>query len=283
MFWQTWWFRLSAVFACLLAILALYRFRMRQLTRQLNVRFEERLAERMRIAQELHDTLLQGFLGASMQLHVAVDHLPADSPAKPMLGRVLKLIGQVIEEGRNTIRGIRSSDGNALDLEQAFSHIRQELAIQRESGEPISFRVTVAGRPRALHPMIRDEAYRIGREALVNAFRHSRAESIEVQLEYGSNHLRILVRDDGCGIDPQVLRTGRTNHWGLSGMHERAGRIGARLSVRSHDAGGTEVELSVPGHLAFELQTTNRSLRWLAGLAPRKARAETTREKERGN
>jgi ligand-binding sensor domain-containing protein/signal transduction histidine kinase len=267
MFWQTWWFRLSGVLACVLAILAIYRLRLRQLTRQMNVRFEERLAERMRIAQELHDTLLQGFLSASMQLHVAADHLPADSPAKPMLGRVLKLIGQVIEEGRNAIRGIRPSDSNSLDLEQAFSRIRQELPVHKEVEEPISFRVIVAGRPRTLHPIIRDEAYRIGHEALVNAFRHSRAGSIEVELEYAANYLRILVRDDGCGIDPQVLQAGRAGHWGLSGMHERAERIGARLKVRNRAACGTEVELSVPGHIAFELRPTNRSMKWLAGFS----------------
>jgi ligand-binding sensor domain-containing protein/signal transduction histidine kinase len=283
MYWQTWWFRLSLVLAGILTVLALYRIRLRQLTRQMNVRFEERLAERMRIAQELHDTLLQGFLGASMQLHVAVDNLPADSPAKPMLGRIINLIGQVIEEGRNAIRGIRSTSHNAIDLEQAFYRIRQELALQKEIDEPISFRVIVEGQPRTLHPMICDEAYRIGREALVNAFHHSRAGNIEVELEYAANQLRILVRDDGCGIDPEVLRAGRTDHWGLSGMHERAGRIGARLKVRSDDEGGTEVELSVPGQIAFESQSNHRSLKWLAGLSLRRAKPGMTSERKKGN
>lgn len=279
MFWQTWWFRLSGALACVLAILALYRLRLHQLTRQMNLRFEERLAERVRIARELHDTLLQGFLSASMQLHVAVDQLPVDSPAKPRLGRVLELMGQVIEEGRNAIRGIRSSDSNSLDLEQAFSRIPQELTVQ----EQIGFRVIVEGRPRALHPILRDEVYRIGREALVNAFRHSRARSIEVELEYAANHLRILVRDDGCGIDPQVLRAGRDGHWGLSGMRERAERIGARLKVRSRDATGTEVELSVPGPIAFELQSTDRPLRWFARLYSRKQEQKLPQARKRGS
>lgn len=266
LFWQTWWFRLSCLLACALAALALYRVRMRQLAKRLNVRFEERLAERMRIAQELHDTLLQGFISASMQLHVAVDHLPENSTARPMLSRILQLMGQVIEEGRRAVRGLRSSDSSSRDLEQAFSRIQQELAIQEEMG----FRVIVEGRPQALHPIIRDEVYRIGREALVNAFRHSRAKSIEVELEYATKHLRILVRDDGCGIDPQVLRSGRDGHWGLSGMRERAEGIGARLNVWSRAAAGTEVELSVPSHIAFQFQSSNRPLRWFARFYPRK-------------
>jgi ligand-binding sensor domain-containing protein/signal transduction histidine kinase len=257
-FWQTWWFRLSCVLAGISAIWALAQFRLHRFARQLNVRFEERLAERTRIAQELHDTLLQGFLSASMQLDVAVDRLPADSPAKPPLTRVLQLMAQVIEEGRNAVRGLRSSTGGAAgadDLEQALSRVPQELALQEQ---PAGFRVIVEGRARPLHPVIRDEVYRIGREALVNAFRHAGASSIEVELDYAASSLRMLVRDNGCGIDPQVLRAGRDGHWGLSGMRERAERIGARFKVFSRAAAGTEVELSVPGHTAFQTISERR-------------------------
>ncbi|HEV8037747.1 MAG TPA: two-component regulator propeller domain-containing protein [Bryobacteraceae bacterium] len=267
--WQTFWFQLSCVLASIATALALYRYRLRQLTRQLNVRFEERLAERTRIAQELHDTLLQGFLSASMQLHVTVDGLPEGSPAKPPLNRVLQLIGQVTEEARNTLRGLRSHEDHAPDLEQAFSRIRQELAIQ----DDIKFRVIVEGRPRPLHPLLRDEVYRIGREALVNAFRHSHARQIEAALEYGSDQLRIQVRDNGCGIDPEVLRSGRDGHWGLPGMRERAERIGARLIVWSSAAAGTEVELSIPGHIAFAAGSRGGLLKWFARFYPGRGEA----------
>lgn len=111
-FWQSWWFRFSVGFACLLALLAFHRLRMRQLTQQLNARFEERLAERTRIAQEIQDTLLQSFLSASMQLYVAADQVPEDSPAKPRLNHVQQLMGKVIEEGRNTVRGMRYSSSD---------------------------------------------------------------------------------------------------------------------------------------------------------------------------
>ena len=259
-FWQTWWFELLFILTSVLAILVFYRLR---LTRQLNVRFEERLSERTRIAQDLHDTLLQGFLSASMQLHLVADGLPEDSPAKAPLGRVIELMGQVIEEGRNAVQGLRSSNnGSSPDLAQAFSRIEQELAIQGQIG----YRVVVEGRPRPLHPIIRDEVYRIGREALVNAFRHSGASSIEVDLEYSSKRLRIFVRDNGSGIDPQVLRSGREGHWGLSGMRERAGEIGARFKVWSRVGGGTEVELSIPSRTAFEVHASDRKLKWFAKL-----------------
>lgn len=272
-FWQTWWFRVLVGLAFAFALLSLYRLRLRQLTRQMNVRFEERLAERVRIAQELHDTLLQGFLSASMQLHVVVDNLPADSPARAPLGHIQRLVGQVIEEGRDAVRGLRSDSGQSLDLEQAFSRIRQELSVEG----PGRFRVVVEGRPRHLHPLIRDEVYRIGHEALVNAFRHSNANSIEVEVEYLDRRLRLLVSDDGDGIDAAVLRSGREGHWGLSGMRERAEKIGAELKVRSRAAAGTEVELSVPGHVAFKTDSSSRSRGWLAGLY-RRATGEHARE-----
>ncbi len=258
-YWQTWWFRS----ACLLALASLvwifYQLRMRQMARRLNFRFEERLGERMRIAQELHDTLLQGLLSASMQLHVAVDQVSAGSPAKPLLNRVLQLMGQVVDEGRDALRGLRSSRGDGFNLEQAFSHVPGELAIQKE----IPYRVIVDGPSRSLHPVIRDEVYRIGREAVVNAYRHARASSIEVELQYTASHLRILIRDDGCGIDPQVLRSGREGRWGMPGMRERADGIGAKLKVWSRSAAGTEVELIVPGNVAYPRQPGKRWLGWL--------------------
>ena len=276
--WQRWWFRLAGILGCAAAIMAIYRLRFHQLTRQLHLRFEERLAERTRIAQELHDTLLQGFLSASMQLHVAADSLPEDSPARPRLTRVLELMGQVIEEGRNAVRGLRSTKSGTLDLEQAFLLIPQELG---DVGEDTEFRVIVDGQPQPLHPVLRDDVYRIGREAIVNAFRHSKAENIEVELQYAVKQFRILVRDNGCGIDPRVLQSGREGHWGLPGMRERAERIGARLHVWSSATAGTEVELSVPGHIAFQFQSSNGMFKWFLKLYPKRVEA-TPRDDRKG-
>ena len=258
-FWQKWWFPPMCVVAGVIAILGLHRLRLRQLSKKMNLRFEERLAERTRVAQELHDTLLQGVLSASMQLHVAIDGLPEDSPAKPALNRVLQLMGHVIDEGRNTLRGLRSSVEDAHDLESSFSQIPQELGTEQRAG----FRVIVEGSPLPLRSSIRDEVYWIGREAVVNAFRHSGANSIDVELEYAASQLRVLVSDDGRGIDPKVVQTGRDGHWGLSGMRERAERIGARLKILSRTQGGMEVELCVPSHIAFESHRGTLASNWL--------------------
>lgn len=246
-FYRTRWFRLALVLTGLLALWGLYQWRVHELRTQMTLRFEERLAERTRIAQDLHDTLLQGLVSASMQLHVANDRLADDSPAKPMVGRVIELMGQVIEDGRDAVRGLRATSGNTDDLEKAFSQAGQEFGNEQVK----DVRVIVEGTPRRLHPIIRDEAYRIGREALANAFRHSRANKIEIELDYSSKHLRVLVRDDGVGIDHEVLHSGRDGHWGLAGMRERAESIGARLKVWSRANTGTEVELLIPSQVAF--------------------------------
>jgi signal transduction histidine kinase/ligand-binding sensor domain-containing protein len=260
-FWQTPWFRAACVLALGLAVFGFYRYRMHRLTTQMNLRFEERLAERTRIAQELHDTLLQGFLSASLQLHVAAEQISPESPAKPRVSRVLELMRQVIDEGRNAVRGLRAPSTGPHNLQEALARIPLEM----EKPSETDFRIIVEGRPRSLHPVLRDEIYRIGREALVNAFRHSHAKSVEVELEYGANQLRLLIRDNGCGIDPQVLRSGREGHWGLPGMRERAEKVGGRLNVWSSSTAGTEVELSVPSHIAFEHQPANGPLKRRAG------------------
>jgi signal transduction histidine kinase len=188
---------------------------------------------------------------------VAADLLPPDSPVKPTLTRALQLMRQVIDEGRNAVRGLRSSQTASLDLEQAFARIQGELL-----AEQVAFRVIVDGERKPLHPVLRDEIYRIGREALINAFRHAQAKSIELELKYSASQLRLFVRDDGRGIDPHLLTTGADGHWGLVGMRERAERIGGRFHVFSNAEVGTEIELSVPSHLAFVGQSP-RKFRWL--------------------
>jgi signal transduction histidine kinase/ligand-binding sensor domain-containing protein len=267
--WQTAWFQISAVTVGALGGWGLFRLRVFHVSRKLHRRFEAQLAERTRIAQELHDTLLQGFISASMQLHVAADRLPADSLVRPSIVRVLELMGRVIEEGRVAVRGLRSSRGAAHDLEEAFAGVREELA---EAGH-IEYRVTIEGEVRPLHPMVRDEVYRIGREALVNAFRHARAGIVELELDYAPNRLRLHVRDDGRGIDPEVASSGTDGHWGLAGMRERAEKIGAQFTIRSRQGAGTEIELTVPAKVAFDRQPTDRDGSWIARLLRKSRKA----------
>jgi signal transduction histidine kinase len=243
-FWKKGWFRASAGLALALALLALYRFRLRRLTRQLNLRFEERLAERTRIAQELHDTFLQDVLSVSMQLHVVVDGLPEDSPARARLGHIQSLMGRVIEEGRNTLKGLRSNGGVTSELAEAFSRLAGEFGPDGR----VDYRVTVEGRPRPLHPLIGDDVYRIGRDALARAFEHVGAGSVEVRLEYGRRRLRVKVRSEG---EAGVKHTSTHGRGGIEELKERAERMGGRFKVRGRTATGTELELSVPADLAF--------------------------------
>jgi signal transduction histidine kinase len=204
------------------------------------------LAERTRIAQELHDTLLQGFLALSMQLHAAVEYLPADSSAKPRFGSVLQAMDRILEEGRRAVLGLRSPQNQPPSLGEALAAVPNDLGLP----SAVEFRVVVEGRQRELNAELRNELYRIGREAIINAYRHSRAKHIETKIEYRPAELRITVCDNGCGIDPRMLQ--RNGHWGLQGMRERAERIGARLRILSRVALGTEVELCVPSRIAFE-------------------------------
>lgn len=206
---------------------------------------EELLAERTRIAQELHDTLLQGFFAVSLQLRSAAEYLPADYPAKDRFDSALQLMDRVLEEGRRAVQGLRSPVEQYPSLGHALAHVPNDLGL-----EASGFRVIVEGRQRELKAGLSDELYRIGREAIINAHRHSRANHIETEIEYRSTELRISVRDNGCGIDPRMLE--RKGHWGLQGMRERAERIGAQLRILSKVALGTEVELCVPSRVAFE-------------------------------
>jgi len=217
---------------------------------------EARASERIRIAQELHDTLLQGFIAVSMQLNTTVDCLPDECPVKPKFREVMRTLDRVLEEGRYAVQGLRSSNGKISSLGQAFAEVPKDLGLPGAQ----EFRVVVVGKERELKAGLSDEIYRIGREAIVNACRHARAGRIETEVEYRPAELRVAVRDDGCGIDHQQLQWERKGHWGLRGMQERAERIGARIRISSSLTLGTQVELCIPGSVAFQQTEVTRGL-----------------------
>ena len=207
-----------------------------------DIRLEERGRERVRMVHELHDTLLQGFLGASMLLDEVLEQMPADSPSKPALSRALCLVRRAIEEGRAVIRGIHTGSLAPSSLEQAFSKLLAEIT----PGRGIQVRLFVQGRARALNAAIREQLLLIGREAVMNALRHSQATKIDIEVEYTRDLLRLLVRDNGCGIEPEALQKSGDSHWGLRGMCERAEDLGAQFDVWSSPGAGTEVRVAVP-------------------------------------
>jgi signal transduction histidine kinase/ligand-binding sensor domain-containing protein len=261
-FFQTIWFRSLCVLAAMLGLWAILRFRIRQSVAKVQAQFRERTLERERIAGDLHDTLLQGYLSASLQVHAAFGRLAEDSPAKQPLRRALELIGKASEDSRIALRGIRSSQVGDLELGQALSRIPQELAASADVG----FSVRVEGHPRSLRPVLLDDVYRIGREAIMNAFQHARATNIEVEVEYAASRLRMLVQDNGCGIDAQLLQSGKAGHWGLKGIRERAERIGGKLNLFSNPGAGTQVVLTVAAELAFEPEDVGKRRRWVHRL-----------------
>jgi len=212
-----------------------------------DIRLEERCRERARIVHELHDTLLQGFLGASMLLDQAVEETPADSPFRPALSCALRMVRRAVDEGRAAIRGIHTASPAPSSLEEALSTLLDEVVAL---GRGVRLRIFVQGNPRALNPAIQEELLMIGREAVMNALRHSEATKIEVEVQYRRDLLRMLVRDNGCGINPEAVQKQSDSHWGLSGMRERAKNIGARFGIRSRLGAGTEVRVAVPVDVA---------------------------------
>jgi signal transduction histidine kinase len=246
--WATWWFRSVYVAAILLVTWGAYRWRIRQISRQLSDRMEERVNERTRIAQDLHDTLLQGLLGASMQLALADGRLPGDSPAKPLVQRVVELLRLMIDESRNTVQGLRFRRLESDDLEKDISLVPKDLGIDSD----IEFRVFLEGTKRHLRAPIRDEVYWIARESISNAFRHAQGSLVEAVIEYSKDRFRVVVRDNGCGMDPAKPRSGGERHWGLTGIYERSRKIGAQLNISSAIGAGTEIELTIGGKAAFD-------------------------------
>jgi signal transduction histidine kinase len=213
-----------------------------QAYREHDLRLEERRRERARIARELHDTLFQGFLGVSMLLRAAVEQTPSDSPHKHSLTHALDVMHRVIDEGRVVLQGLRSSAAPRPCLEKALCGLQEELLFDSKA----QFRIFVTGKEKTSNPELREQVYFIAREAVANAVRHSGATAIEIEVEYTSRRLRVTVRDNGCGMDQQVIRSGRSSHWGLLGMRERAESVGGQFRIWSKAGAGTEIETCVP-------------------------------------
>jgi signal transduction histidine kinase/ligand-binding sensor domain-containing protein len=245
-FYQTIWFQAVCWASGAGLLWCFYLLRLKQATAQIHGRLEARLAERSRIARELHDTLLQSFQGLMLRFQVVDDLLPPGK-AKEELERALSRADRAIAEGRNAVSDLRSSATTTDDLAQAVRALGDELATE----DAAAFRLVVEGPTRDMHPIIRDELYRIAREALRNAFSHARAHDIEVELIYAEAFFRMRIRDDGEGISPATLEEGRPGHFGLPGMRERANQIGAKLTIWSGGGTGTEIELSIAGSIAY--------------------------------
>jgi signal transduction histidine kinase len=237
-----------------------YAYRFSKLSREFSVRLEERVGERTRIARELHDTLLQSFQGLLLRFQAVHNILP-EGLAKNSLEVAIDRAADAITEGRDAVQALRQGGNRSEDLVQTLTSLGQQLGADHAAAEqaateqaatPVAFRVLVEGKRQEIRAPLHDDLCRIASEAIRNAFRHARGNRIEVDLRYGRRTLRLRIRDDGVGMDPELLTPiGRAGHWGLPGMRERAKRISGRLDVWSQLNRGTEVEVTIPGAIAY--------------------------------
>ena len=251
--WNTGWFRLLCAIFILTLLWTVYQWRLRQLRLRFAMTLDARVAERTRIARELHDTLLQSFQGVLLQFQT-VSHLLPVRPleAKGKLDSAIERAAGAITEGRDAVQGLRASTVQSNDLASSLNTLGEELAADPANGASPAFRVTVEGEPRDLHPILRDEVFKVAAEALRNAFHHAAAGQVEVEIRYDDEQFRLRIRDDGKGMDPTII-SGKEpeGHFGLSGMRERARLTGGKLVIWSTLGAGTEVEFRIPAKTAY--------------------------------
>jgi signal transduction histidine kinase/ligand-binding sensor domain-containing protein len=239
--------------AFLLSLWAIYRLRLRRVTRRFNMTLEARVNERTRIARELHDTLLQSFQGVLLRFRTAQTLLPTRlEEAQQMLESAIEQGRAAIREGRDAVQGLRSRAVETEEFSEAVRALAEELANNHGNASTVAFTLSIEGTPRALLPLARDEIYRIASEALRNAYQHAEASRIEVQLDYGATRFELRVRDNGKGVLPEFLKSkGYRGHFGLPGMRERAEEIGGKFSLRSALGSGTQLQVSLSGAIAY--------------------------------
>jgi signal transduction histidine kinase len=254
-FLQSWPFKLLCALAVVLLLWIAYRIRLLTVTNRIKGRMAERVAERERIARELHDTLLQAVQSLTLRFQLIVQDLGIKGPPRVALEAALDRADQVIAEGRDRVLELRTQQEGG-DLAQMLA----DIAHQQDFGASAVV-IETLGTPRRLDPTIQDEIARIAGEAIFNVRRHARAKRMAITIRYQSS-FGISVVDDGMGIDPQIADKGREGHFGLGGMHERASRLKGRLTIAPGPQGGTIVELTVPGRIAYASGRTSR----LAGI-----------------
>jgi signal transduction histidine kinase len=252
-YYQTTGFRVLCVAVFLILLWELYQFRLHQIARQFEIRLEERVSERTRIARELHDTLLQSFNGLLLSFQSVLKVLPErPAEARQRLERTLSRANDAVVEARDAVQGLRANGSESNNILEWMVGIK---ALLRAEGTDLGsdvIHLAIKGVPRDLNPIVRDEVYFITCEALRNAFRHAQAKNIAVEVRYEDRQFRLQVRDDGKGIDRRAIREQSSSvHFGLRGMNERAEIAGGRLKVRSDGVSGTEVFLSIPGSVAY--------------------------------
>lgn len=210
------------------------------------------LEERELAAFKLHDTLLQSMQGVLLRVQSVGQRLPDGSAGRDAIEAILDQADEVLAEGRHQVLALRMPLVPGDQISQAFAAFGQSLQVSFDT----PFRMVLTAEPLPLDGDFGGEIYRIGREALYNAFQHARAGHIELELVYGCEWFSLFVRDDGRGIDAGPAP--EAGYRGLAGMRERAERIGGGIEVLSMPERGTEVILKVPAGVAYSAAVDGR-------------------------
>jgi len=197
--------------------------------------------------------------GLIMRFQSVAYQIPDDLPARDVINQALDRADQMLVEGRDRVRDLRGAEVRRLDL------VLRELMAEQPFETGVKVELVAEGVPRPVQPLVQEEIVRIAGEALFNAARHAKASQVLVKVSYGVRQLQVTIRDDGVGIGANRMAwASREGHYGLIGMHERAGKMGAQLAIESASGKGTTIALSVAGSIAYPTQP------WLARLGRRK-------------
>jgi len=260
---QSIWFLLLCSVLAIALLWLVYRVRVAQVAGRIRSRLEERIAERERIARELHDTLLQGVQGLILRFQAVADRVVGDEKAKDQLETALTEAQQVVVQARNQVHDLRDREG----MDDLCVTVERLVAETPFAGN-VPVRILVEGRPRPLQPLVAAEVARIVREALLNIAHHAQATSAQIGIGFEARYLAIRMRDDGVGIPEDVLAHGhKDGHFGMIGMRERAERIGGTLTISSSPSGGAEVTLTLPAKLAFAKRKSRGRAFWARIMA----------------
>jgi signal transduction histidine kinase len=225
------------------AIWLLARWRQQQLARALRAQYEGQLAERTRIAQELHDTLLQGFTGVSLQVVAATERVSGPPEVIRTLRGIVMLAQQTLADARQAIWDIRSAHLEHQSLAEALE-VAARAAV---AGSGVDVGVATTGMPRRMPADLETTALRVGREAILNALKHAAPKHLDIALEYAPEEFVLRVSDDGLGMTAGAVDGATaTGHWGVEGMHQRARRAGGGLDIVTEPGQGTVVSLRLP-------------------------------------
>lgn len=248
--WQTTLFRAFAALLILAMVFVMYQWRVRHVMHRFQLRLDERVTERTRIARELHDSLLQGFHGLMFRLQAVRNLLPKQpEDAAVALDEALVRGDETVGRAREAVTGLRTSGANDPDLEGALRSLARDISMCSPK-DPPECDIDIGGKPRQMIPLVRDEVLQVAREAVRNAMQHSKGKVVRVEIDWGSDRFSIRVRDDGIGLDSQLIAQGLEGHWGIHGMRERTKQVGGNLEIRS-DGTGTLVELTISASRAY--------------------------------